>query len=450
MNHKIPITNPLHLKFIIQYAVSSAVRKLYQVDWEPRVVRQELREIKGGSLSFIDYAIPCFDLAQLLNKNVIDITTEISALLDKKLSDTSETEYFQHIKCEKISGYLNFEVKTSFLNEVVLYSSDWYRKPRKIAPSTKVYIGVLGYDINQKDQIENAMTALTLLKDAADLIHQQIEVSIELPNATSSVLDEIVASGHTATEPDSNNYHEIVKSKRELKKLVSFPNKANSFEADNKEIIDKLMRPLQTPGFSDQTGGHISQLSVAHSAESLLNRIITSDSPLNRYFVKDESSSALYLSNDDIDVPVRSSEGFLYPAAYMVEFIIRLAKGISDESIVLFAPHQNHALMHVIIQSILPEINYVLYDPMVSRSDIVEIIQHNLKLSDVFAKMSNDLSLHISELGTQFKRHEIFFMADFPMDISLAIAQTQIPLFFDILNQFTRLSNSITSDVNLD
>ena len=447
MNDKIPITKPLHPKFIIQYAVNSVARMLYSVNWEPRVVRQEARKIEGSSLSNIDYAIPCFDLAQKLGKDVVSVAGEMAAELKKKLYDASETEYFQFIQSESIHGYLNFEIADEFLVDVIKNSAEWYGEPSSIIQSSPIFVGIMGYNVVEVDQNENLIHALKLIESVAFVVDQAFEAEVEIPDASIEALEEL-AKRVVQSENIQLESSAIMQKKKLLRNRLSQLGTPQSIGQEYEETLENIVKLFRQIASSDFTKAR-SQLDLIEPANRTIEKIINEKNKLTDLFIVDEANLAIYLSFEDTVVPVRSAEGFLYPAAYM---IYQIESHIAHQAAaqVIFAPHKHHGFLRLIIERLKEDIEYVLYDPFVSRADVTEIIASvgtfKSLIDTVYGRIRNTEKLE----SLMLSRSQLFFIADFAMDISLSLRELQFPLFFDNLNQLARIATSVTSDEGRD
>lgn len=448
MNDKIPITKPLHPKFIIQYAVNSVVRNRYGLNWEPRVVRQEIRKIEGSVLSSIDYAIPCFDLAREIGKDVTVVAGEIAKELKTKFNDSSETEYFKFIHSENIHGYLNFEVSDSFLIDVIKNSAEWYGKPTKIIQSTPISMSIMGYDISDITQNTNLMNCLKLLESVSDAAGGSIQMHIELPDASTEALGEL-AKRLVQSEGANMETSAIVQKKKFLRNKISQPSSLHQLGQEYQAFLNQIMGPLLQMIDGSKVKSS-SQLHVIESVNRALREITSEANILTDLLIVDEASLAIYLSFEETVVPVRSAEGFLYPAAYMLHHIRADASQQSGTCRVLISPHKHHGLLHLLTARLQTGTDYIFFDPFVSRADIEEIVASGGALGSLLGSVHRLITGARSLGDLPFSRPELFFIADFAMDISLSLREVQLPLLFDYLNHLARTITSVASDEDLD
>ncbi len=102
-----------HPKKVIQAQLEICLKQLFGIDHKPRVVRQERGTSTTGALTYIDYSVPCFELARYLDRKPRDVTKELQTVLSSVF-----TEGAVDISVDAIEGYLNFQLGDSYIKRI--------------------------------------------------------------------------------------------------------------------------------------------------------------------------------------------------------------------------------------------------------------------------------------------------------------------------------------------
>lgn len=430
MYPNIPITKPIHPKFIIQHLVASTVRELYKVKWQPRVVLQKQREIEDSSLSSIDYAVPCFELSQLVDASPIELSREIASHLATRLTDTSDTDYHKEIETESVSGYVNFRLKEPLINRVINSSMQWYKNPTHLAPENQLNLHILG----SSEGGSGAMRAAELLYDVGHVLGVDVRCTRIVSDASAKYITDL-ASQHSNTPQESAEYKRRLKSAvaHDLDVRAAFQSIANHRDEEQSSADGTFGAAVQ----------NVSQQSAAPDVHVFLDEKLAAMTEVHDAFIFDEANRAVYYSRDHDVVALRSAEGFLYEHAYMLHYLHSLQlTDTSADRIVLFAPHQEHRLITAFLSILYgDDMRVALFDPAVSKLDIAEFVAHAQSVDGVLVAAQQYLrDFNVVDIDSSPDRYNVLQVADFSVDALMALEAVNMPSFFDTLNQLAQLT----------
>lgn len=442
MNNKFPITKPIHPKFIIQHIVSSAVRNIYGINWEPRVVRQAKRTIEASRLGSIDYAVPCFELAKEIELPVDQITKELVEFLTKNVSQDSSSDYFRHFSFDAVGGYLNIELTQDYIQIVADNAVNWFAQPHLLYRAEKIKLLTLGYDNSLIDNpvCYSAILTLTRLMKIFQTDHH---VSYLFSDLSESVLPGL-ADKLLLTNGDYKDISPRMKmqTQRVIKNLIA------NVDMVNKDL--PLTREQLFNSIIPQSGDHggdfidtsivsvVKESSLTDLTQKFLDEVIK-NTPLISKLIYDDANRAVYYSNGDLIIPLRSFEGYLYNSAYILFEIYNHYVIEADEAnFVFISPHKKISIINEFIKSFKAErANTIHFDPNISKLDLIEFNGAVEDIEEFFMLLSKKVELMKKSSTDSIQRHQLLLLVDFPIDISSALVKLQLPALFDMLNQAT-------------
>lgn len=440
MSSKFPITKPIHPKFIIQHIVASAVRSLYGVSWDPRVVRQVNRALETSNLTHIDYAVPCFELARDINVPVHKVTEALAGYLAKHVSQDSSSEYFCHFTFDAVGGYLNIELTENFIAIAAENSAQWFSGPELLYKTDHIKFLTLGYNDTFGDNTA-CHRALNTLSQLVDILQTPFDIRYLFSDLSEGVLPSLaekILLDSTNTSPVSPRMKMRVQ--RAIKSLiVGEVIVEGDLDLSRDHLFTKIL-PQQDDlllSFGNSRAIKVVRESTHMGDvqqfidEGVRNTVLSSK------IIYDDANRAVYYSNSGVIIPLRSFEGYLYNAAYVLYEIYQQHQvGVDGANFVFISPLKKHTTITEFLNA-LENVSYksVLFDPGVSKLDLIEF---NEAVSDVHQLIS-----HFSQYVETMKhktndsehRQRLLLLVDFPMDISHAIAHLQLPALFDLLNQ---------------
>jgi len=432
MYPNIPITKPIHPKFIIQHIVASSVRDLYGVQWQPRVVLQRHREVEDSSLKSIDYAVPCFELSQVIDQSPIQIAETLAKHLAGRLTETSDTDYFKAISSESIAGYVNFRLKQSLIKSVIKNSLLWYKTPIQVASGKALDIYLMGYPDDSAEYVGNAVK---LAHEVGNLLGVDIAVNYFYQNASSDYIDSLVEQ----SAADNVGVTEKLKIKRALREHVASSEDVEAAFIDTAGEYTSGQSQSLKHQLAGITGYIVnSEQKLALKVHSFLDNELPTITKGSTEYIFDEANRAIYFDHEHDIVALRSAEGFLYEHAYMLYYLHNLKSWSQNTNrIMLFAPHSKHRLIQTWLSFLYEDsMSVVLFDPTVSKLDIEEFTSVSGGTKQLLTTAQSYLSnFNVIDIDNFNDRYNLLQVADFSIDALVALESRNMPAFFDILSQ---------------
>lgn len=442
--------------------VKAVVEELYRFQWEPRVVRQQ-KQYSFSELSHIDYAVPCFELATLLEDGVHKNADIVSRDIVKYMEDDPK-QHFTDIKkffgIEALGGYLNFQLSEEYLQAGLELAEEWIQKPSELGDKKDDHnFLIFGFDeiFSQGHDIEMRaiyyLNSLWNLLDGTPSISYLLEDNSEkfATHCTRSLIDENL-DNPVATEQLGSMYMNM---NRKVKSFLSSGGQnelADRITVKRTEKIKSIVSALDALGVKDEQ--LISEVDIRENVDKYLDEIqhITA---LSNKIIRDEANKALYFVSNNIAVALRSVEGFIFHESYILfmlhEMALQAASG--NESLVIVAPHRIHAEIKEYL-SLLQEvarkaIDVVCFDPRVSRADIVEFeksypyIGNEKEVAALFHDLKEAFTKGITD------RKEAVEYLSLPTELNRTMRTSQIPGIFDLLSEMSLLSVRLRSQTKV-
>lgn len=184
---------------------------------------------------------------------------------------------------------------------------------------------------------------------------------------------------------------------------------------------------------------------------------------INKYFDKldqknapniigDGTTQALYYSDDDYTLAVRSAIGRLRGPAlliYELDRILLQAQKRQGTGFIVMVSQKYHVFIeNYILMNSGKTVHYfdiTCYDPQVSRASILEVIKTKKTVRSYLNQASRLLGdITLDSLGT-FNKIDLLLIAHLPDELSTSFAQHKLPILFDGLTSLPALIKAITS-----
>lgn len=338
--------------FYPQEYIIPVIERYINLEWslvyKPRLVRQE-RTTLVGSLKYIDYAIPCFELANQLRLSPTVVARRLAELVN---TDDDATSFSTKFKVESVDGYLNFQLSNEYLQQLKDKTVEWLKAQRQ-----------------KRDGNDR------LLFFETDGIPEGVE--------------EYITS-----------------------------------------IYDSLNKPYAMTKFADILDNCL----TIEEVNEFLNQY-TKD---QEGFIYDIKTSAIYFINGDEAFPLRSVKGKLYKFAFLLYLYNIELKKLDDDNnsrIIIFAPQKFHSYINKIMKD--PS-RTVLFDPGVSRADLIELNSHGQHLDDHLKQVKStlyDISASDECIEAPQMRQRLFQLVDLPFELEGSLEQARFSAIFDHLNE---------------
>jgi hypothetical protein len=430
----------------IRSAITKVVDKTYKMEWTPRAVRQQ-RSIKIGSLDYIDYAVPCFELANTLELSAQEVAETIAKALQSNTRLRSTTG-LKHARIEAIGGYINFQLSDEFISKATISAEHWIQAPENNAELSMVALVdkcfvISPYQLGSaKHDITSAaykyLSYIYKLQgkklSAVCLVDDYAEHTIA--SLTESIYQ---ASGqHDGVQPKLH-----MQAMREAKQLLSQP--ISGPHPVDKRVAHAIKEAYKTwqaewnsvsmPTFNDEADV-ILESTIAAQVHNFIDDY-TGDSD---NFIKDGRTKGAYLQVGEIAVVLRSSEGALFRAAYILyTYKMQLAELVQNQNtrLIVLAPHELHPLLAAYgsAQDGLAK-RVALLDPKIMRATLLEIED---KL-DSFEVHHDSLVQKLHSVNPQVladtkNRQAFLSLIDLPLELVELTSQLLLPALVDTLAQ---------------
>lgn len=419
----------------IHTAVECAVKRKYHVEWEPHVVRQH-RTLKNSSLDFIDYAVPCFELAKIVGSDPSTVAAEV--LNQIKSDDNSLLGY----KTETISGYVNFQVPYEALNRALERTIDWFDKPYLLEDIRHQFkFLVSGPTIGNEFDFALTRQASHYISELYSLIGAKYSITNLVCDISEEAAQKLSANWLGAMGINaSDGALEQMRFRRAFEAYL-----VQKVDDDGVNKITMLLNEAHASfRGSDFAASDINkwddvfESDLAPAVQVFLDDEANQDR--NPALIRDAVSSALYYSKGDSVIALRSARGVLYKSAFIIYTLADWLKETNEYTqISLIAPSKNELVIKDFIQNSLHQNTLVYFDPRVSQADIQEIAPSFESLKSHFQTIAQTLKeMPAENTRKPLLRQSVVSLVDTPVIANELIFKSQIPAIFDLLNQTTQ------------
>ncbi len=414
----------------IHASVKLAIKELYGKTWDPRVVRQN-KKLNVGTLLNIDYAVPCFELARSVGEPSSITAKKIKKCLSDKESNT------ESLQIESVGGFVNFELSNDYLISSVRNACRQYTKNE-----VSNYKGLTNFVIFEPKIISTAprqeITAIAYkyLDQLHRLFGYEMESKFLLSDYSAETLDYMLSKKQLKTKSKSPSEKKTFN--HELFEQQSTINALNILR--NRLLKYNLPKVDQARSRYD----YVLESSITLKTHSFLDGLTSRSTP---NIVKDDANKAVYLVIGNDALPLRSSRGLLFRAAYYLYLVDYTIQSIRDyDSLVLIAPQNLHLFARMLIKNSKSKKhqNIIFFDPSVSKADIEQIHGSISAISIHFRNLARILKyFEDSNKISSKSRADVLFLVDFPAEIKRFILKNQLPSLFDSINQSIYISNKL-------
>lgn len=423
-------------KVAIATLISSAAESMFGSSWQPRVVRQQ-RQIQG-SLNTVDYAVPCFELAQKNLLSPADVAIKLTEFLtDNPLAADVDIEY----KVEAVSGYVNFQLSDASIAAAVKTATAWYKNPTPYyALHSRNTCVVFGMGIYGDVALDTTDRAFAYIQD----IYQVLGVHTKAQYIIDDHTEELVKFLHGMVIADKNfSKIEQIRLYSEIRNFITSypkPGRPSALARVLKDIRASWIdgRNIQISRRFINKYKNIFMSSQARPVHVFLNAQNDNES----IFLDPQSSAAYYIIGEDM-MPLRSAGGVLYPMAfvlYNLNVSIHRAMTSNDEALIVLGSHKMSLAISENINLLVGQaenkdrVRY--FDPRASKASLLEIETEVPSTKVHFNTIAHALSMvSFATLSNHEKRLSLLTLLDMPAEISEYAALLHIPNLFDAISQ---------------
>lgn len=362
---------------LVHRAVTNAVRYCYGIPSreEVRVSRWQ-RAGSRGSLEYIDYAFPVFELAKNVDSNPFDVASNIAKRLAKN----------KHItKVEAVGGYVNIQVSNTLLLDMTLRMKDTLLKSPHVLPHrTFLLVG------HEQEATMASHRALTYIYESTELFAQR----------------------HPA-------------------KVTLLINDINNSEISSKDLVfDSLKANVVLA--SDISKEVSNFINVIYDKYGEKMGIIVDSKTKAAYFTLNDESVPLR----DINGRITFSALTLY-SIYLLKNDVRHLK---TSIVVLAPQklHSLINLCFNFLSFVGRRKSLVCFDPKISSADIRESESFVRSVSSLLQLIDSrlpEIRMQLGDLGD--KRKNALAILDFQYDLERFLSADNYPAVFDLLSQTT-------------
>jgi hypothetical protein len=433
----------------IRSAIEQAIQKLYNShDISIRVVRQH-RELRLGSLEFIDYAVPCFELARQAGQSPGDVALSLAHEL-KSDGDSPNKGLWQY---EAVGGYINIQLSSEYLAQAIDAVGQWLSDPESTPTQGKDIYLLTGMDPDEPTESGRLfLEAYRHVSQAYKILgtaHEAICILSDFSERMPHYLSEQVSKKDPQLVNDMKARAQLYQSTR---KFLADP---SSFDDDNpvKQVFTKMhaaMLELYPKKLHQMDVGQYELLpesAIADQAHACIDGI--ESSAHKEGFIKDEASRAAYYVQNDKIIALRSAEGSLYGAAYLLSQLHSqlLQADVQPRTLVVFASNSLHRLITSYTDILRGRhaalVPVVFFDPHVSRVDIFQLQSTVPSLASHLQDISRLLENMPDDWLNQTKtRQSILSFVDLPEMLGGAVEVVQLPVLFDTISESAEVLRS--------
>ncbi len=369
---------------LVHRAVANAVRYCYgiQIREEVRIARWQ-RPGSRGSLEYIDYAVPLFELAKKVNSRPFDVANRIAERLSNNRHLT---------KVEAVGGYVNIQISNNTLSDMtVRMKATLSKSSHVLAPRTFLLVG------HEQASTKASHKALTYIYESTELFAKRRPTKVTL----------------LINDLDGNDL-----SPKDLR--------LDSLEADI----------VLASSISKQVSDFIDRIYVKYGE----NKGIIMDSKTKAaYFTLNDESVPLR----DINGRVTFSALTLY-SIYLLKNDTRQIK---TSIVVLAPQkhHPLINVCFNFLSFVGKRKNLVCFDPNISSADIREsegFVNSVSNLLQLIEELLPEVRLQLDHSGN--KRKNALAVLDFQYDLERFLSNDNYPAVFDLLNQTTANVTSLS------
>ena len=396
----------------IQRIIAQAVARTYALDWNPRVVRQHKQSV-GGTLTFIDYAVPCFELAKDLKLTPVAVASEIARNIEIYATGSED------MKIEAVAGYINVQIGSNLLAESANQTLNWLHEPRSLSPVDDVtynFIALATSLGNGKDD-GNHLTdeVYRFVGELFSLLGHSTHMTYLVDDTLAEAFHELDEKGLQPAE-----YRQV---RHDLQNGTSYEGWRAEKRQQRQELAGNTNYEYEDVFASD----------ITEEVHIYLNTLDATQG-----FYHDATSLATYYAEGDIVVALRSAEGTLYSYAYLLyrlDFFQRGSHAQAHHNVVVL-PAKDVVTMKVLVMAAQLSPDEIVYvDPRTLQADVTEIDSTIASLTDYFSTMATILTT--LPLETTKSRQAALTIIDMPYALSELAKTTQLPAIADCINQAT-------------
>lgn len=444
-----PVSFPLQM---IPSLIRSASKKKFGITWQPYAVRQQ-KTLKVGKLDFVDYGVPCFELAKLAGIDIHKVATEIVKCIaqDRTIFTEHEADLFS---LEGINGYINFQLSEKYILQLIQKTRHWLEQPSLLA----------GHSTPQSFLIlEPSLTdgQGKVITDASCQFINQLNTLLSIPTVTYLLLSDsseealdLISNDIDKTrplnvhfdKPESFISSEKMKLRRQLQRILAQTQDltvsttlVEVVRSSQRQWRLRRQRRLKLLGIDNVN--LISESEITLKTHELIDKEIRGS---NKPIIKDHTTPAAYYFIDKHTLlPLRSAQGHLFKSAYVLyalTYCLDQLKRRTGNKIVVIAPHKFHRLVMNGARAQLHKKNgakgLICFDPQVSRPDLLEIQTEIHSLQQHFKTIDKELrNFQAADFHLINHRRALLTLLDLPVELSDAVVNNQLPLLFDTINQ---------------
>lgn len=424
-------------------AIEQAVIRAYgNSDVRIRVVRQH-RNLQVGSLQFIDYAVPCFELARALKLQPEKVAQAVAEALQKRDSD-SRPDVWQS---EAVAGYVNIQLAPQYLAQAVGSVQGWFAGPAPQVHGADVFLLTGMEPAGPSEQGKLYIEAYRYIDQVYSLIkapHSSRCLLNDFSEKMPHHLSQRIARQDPKLVPDMK---ERARLHQAVRRFFTDPQSAThddgpvgqEFERLHTDMAASYDQLLGSQGITDYA--LMPESDTANETHACIDKL--KSGPVGKgEFVKDEASFAVYYAEKDSIISLRSAEGLLHEAGYILCSLEKELHRGADKirTIVVFAPTRLQQLILGYTAELskrrdrLPRV--VFFDAHVSRADIFQLQTAVPSVADHFQKVSKLLTDPREDwFNTAEQRQNLISFVDLPEALKKSMEAMQLPLFFDVLSE---------------
>ncbi len=449
----------IYPQVLIGSVLSSTLQKLYGVQFDLRMVRQN-RKKKVGTLDFIDYAIPCFELARELNISPEVIAKRLAESVSSSKDESDVGQYIRDSYIEAVDGYLNFQLSDNYLAKLISQAAQWFSLPQLITASVRPQaMLVIGPTISETVQPYDTMYQALFCADAMyKLLGKEVpkycllrDYSEDTLDILTGLLEAIDNSKLPGVYPNSRTFEFTRQTKSFMTKSGENPENEKVTKLYGEKRNDWLKLHKKSLSFLDQPENRVLfESSLAYQVNGFIDEL--SDNRLKGIIHDAETGAVYYITPGNEALALRSAGGLLYSFAYLL-FALEAILGVIEEKrngeVLIIVPQKLHPIIYQYF-AMLKEYKslsstIICFDPAVSQADIVEINRSIPRLMEHFTNLSTVLKdVMASDLDHYKARQNVLSLIDLPSELSSYIAGGNLAALFDALNHSALAANELS------
>lgn len=364
--------------------ISDIIFENYHLVWICRPVLQN-KLIRKSKLQNIDYTMPLFKLAKILKTDVNILGENIVTILQNKNVDY---KYLFDIN----DGYLNIQLSDISLQGLYKNAAQWYEGTCTENNSDKKYVVYIPDSYMFRNSNSNSLyiSFITIISNLHTILDSDFSVS--------QLTDDI---------SDQDEHNESL-------------------------ILDNKLAAIATKHTNVFVGEDNQQ------TNNCLEQVLEKDTPESIF--KDKNTGALFYSDKYVDIPLRSVSGRVYYFAYLLNDLNSIISHSKSEDYVytILIPQKYHYalsnLLNILHGPSLIQMNIKLFDPLVSKANIVDIEKNNKDLGTHFRWAGELLNTSVLAGNLARDRKDLVFLASLPNEFNILINKYNLPSLFDYIN----------------